>query len=375
LNFMTGELRAFRRRRLTPEEGKAAADLALSTPLSEWLERAPELHLDDPETLLPLLEELRQRWESEPQEVLEISSVLYNYLEQRKADYPVDAFLLDEREYFLGESARIAAAVARQLSLRADAKMWLDLAEGWFLQTENAAGNLAKVSYQRLAIRIEERDFDAILRLLPQLVATFNRLGMKEDALKSRLLGALVLKEQDELEKGAGALREIVHDAAEIRNDSLQAWAYVNLVQLYGYLGDSDNAIASAKEATPILRRVGNRIGLAKMQWGIGALLKAKSDFLPAIDAYRASQREFAELGMNADVASVQLVIADLLLDAGQDRQAEWEIRQALPIIDEYKLVPEGFAALSLLRESLRRQKIDRQALRNLHGYFEELSS
>ena len=78
---------------------------------------------------------------------------------------------------------------------------------------------------------------------------------------------------------------------------------------------------------------------------------------------------------MRADVAAVQLVIADLLLDAGQDRQAEWEIRQALPIIDEYKLVPEGFAALSLLRESLRRQNIDRQALRNLHGYFEELSS
>ena len=78
---------------------------------------------------------------------------------------------------------------------------------------------------------------------------------------------------------------------------------------------------------------------------------------------------------MRADVAAVHLVIADLLLENGQDKQAEWEIRQALPIIDEYKLVPEGFAALTLLRESLRRQKIDRQALRNLHGYFEELSA
>jgi len=372
---MAGELRAFRRRRLTPEEGKAAADAALSTPTKEWAGSGSDLHLDDPETLLPLLEALRQRWETEPQEVLEICSVLYSYLEQCKAGYPVDAFLLDEREYFLGETARIAAAVSRQLALRTEAKMWLDLADGWFLQTENAAGNLAKVSYQRLAIRIEERDFDAILRLLPQLVATFDRLGMKEDGLKSRLLGALVLKEQDKLQEAAEALKEIVHDAADLRNDSLQAWAYVNLVQVFGYLGDSDNAVESARAASPILQRVGNRIGLAKIQWGIGALLKSKSDFLAAIDAYRTSQREFAELGMRADVAAVQLVIADLLLDAGQDRQAEWEIRQALPIIDEYKLVPEGFAALSLLRESLRRQKIDRTALRNLHGYFEELSS
>ena len=94
-----------------------------------------------------------------------------------------------------------------------------------------------------------------------------------------------------------------------------------------------------------------------------------------AIDAYRRRNTNSREIDMRADVAAVHLVIADLLLDNGQDKQAEWEIRQALPIIDEYKLVPEGFAALTLLRESVRRQKIDRQALRNLHGYFEELSA
>ena len=54
------------------------------------------------------------------------------------------------------------------------------------------------------------------------------------------------------------------------------------------------------------------------------------------------------------------------------EAQAEWEVRAALPIIEEEKMVPEGFAALTLLRESLRRRKLDRQALRNLHGYFRE---
>lgn len=78
---------------------------------------------------------------------------------------------------------------------------------------------------------------------------------------------------------------------------------------------------------------------------------------------------------MPADVAALHLVIADVLLDSGQERQAEWEIRAALPVIDRLKMVPEGFAAMSLLRESLRRRSIDRQALRNVHGYFEELSS
>jgi hypothetical protein len=41
-------------------------------------------------------------------------------------------------------------------------------------------------------------------------------------------------------------------------------------------------------------------------------------------------------------------------------------------VIDELKMVPEGMAALALLRESVRGRGIDRAALRELHGYFEK---
>jgi hypothetical protein len=75
---------------------------------------------------------------------------------------------------------------------------------------------------------------------------------------------------------------------------------------------------------------------------------------------------------MRGDEAAVLLVIADLLLEQGAEAQAEWEIRAALPIIDEEKMVPEGMAAYALLRESVRRRKIDRNALRDVHGYFQE---
>ncbi len=44
-------------------------------------------------------------------------------------------------------------------------------------------------------------------------------------------------------------------------------------------------------------------------------------------------------------------------------------------MIDEYKLVPEGIAALSLLRESLDNHHINRKALRDLHGYFRDKAS
>jgi tetratricopeptide (TPR) repeat protein len=370
---MTGELRSFRRRRLTPEEGKIAAERVLKVPIAARQGQLPELRLDDPETLLPLLDSLRRELESSPTNVLEEAAFLYGFLEHIEPHYPVDAFLLDEREYFLGETARVAGTASRELSRYDEAKRWLDLADAWFLLTENAAGNLAKVNYQRLALRTEERDFQAVSELLPRLIDGFERLGMAEDAIKARFLGAVVLRESDRIQEALELYRKIAVDASDIKNDNLLAWAHVNIVQLHGFLGDADSAREAAKVAIPLLQRTGNQIGLAKLQWGLGYLMRSCGDNPAAVEAFRKAQNEFASLRMRADVAAVNLVIADLFLDTGQEKQAEWEIRQALPIIDECKLVPEGFAALSLLRESLRRQKIDREALRNLHGYFEEL--
>ena len=198
---------------------------------------------------------------------------------------------------------------------------------------------------------------------------------MSEDVLKSRFLEAEILKETDHLRDAVVVYQKVIESSESVRSYKLLALAHVNLVQIYGLLGETEGAIAEAGKAAPLLRQIGNRVGLAKLHWGIGYIERSRNNIAGSIEAYREAQREFLEIGMRADVAAVHLLVADLLLDAGQEKQAEWEIRQALPIIDEYKLVPEGFAALSLLRESLRRQKIDRTALRNLHGYFEELPS
>ena len=47
---------------------------------------------------------------------------------------------------------------------------------------------VARVAYQRLALRIEERDFEQVLMLASHWAAAFRRLGLPEDALKCRFL-------------------------------------------------------------------------------------------------------------------------------------------------------------------------------------------
>lgn len=363
---------SFRRRCLTPEEGRAAADRALSVPLPERGAQAEELHLDDPETLLSITKMLLDRGPASPSAVLAEAGFLYRYLDSLKPEYPLDPFLLDEHAYFLGEAARIAGTMCRALSCREAARRWFDRSEGAFLSTLNPAVNLAKLSYQRLALKTEERRFDEVLELLPRLIKTFEEQDMAVDALKSRFLEGLALRETDRQEEGLALFRDIADRAKVLGDGSLLGPAYVHLMQIHAFLGDTETAFDLACEATPLLRQFNNRIDLAKLQWGLGALLRGQGKIAEAIEAYRVAQKEFAELEMRADIAAIQLVIADLLLETGQPQQAEWEIRAALPVIEEYELVPEGYAALSLLRESLRRRQIDRKALRDLHGYFRD---
>ncbi len=369
---MSGAVRNFRRRRLNAEEGLPRAQRVLETPFEERLTSAAELHLDDPEMLLALLGLLPKMWDAAPKKVLEEATFLYGYLESLEIRYPTDPILIDEREYFLGESARIAGTAARFLSRRDDARSWFDLAEAWFLATENAPSNLARLGYQRLALRLEERDFEGVLKLAPHLVANFERMAMVEDAVRARFLLAVVLKEKGRLPEAVEIFEQIAERSRAISNENLLGWAVMNLAQTYGVLGDAEKAVAAAAEAAPLLRKQDNHVALGKLQAGLGLLLRTKGQIAGAMEALRKAQREFSEIALHADAASMHLILADLLLDAEQPAQAEWEIRAALPIIDEYKLVPEGIAALSLLRDSVRRRQIDRQALRGLHGYFRD---
>ena len=334
------------------------------------LKTDPEI-LENPEVLLAVCGFLHERLTTSPSSVREEATFLYRFIERPKREIG----LFDEREYFLGEIALLAGTACRNLSFREEAWLWFDRAEAAFGHAVNAAGDLSRLAYQRLAERFEERKLDMVLELLPSLIDSFRGLGMREDVLKCRFLEAVSFVETDEAAKAVDVYREICAEATEIGSQTLLGEAYVNLIHAHGMLGEADEAMEASREAIPILKRLDNRIALAKVHWGLGILLRERAQPLGAIDSFRKAQEEFEALGMRADIAALNLVLADLLLDQGQDVAALKEISAALPVISELKMAPEGMAALSLLRESARRQEINRTALRELHGYFQELNS
>jgi tetratricopeptide (TPR) repeat protein len=358
----------WRARRIDHEESRAAAEKALEIPIAERGVRAKDLCLEDPELLLSVCEVLRSRLETAPAPVRDDADFFYGFLE--KPFRSIGAY--DEREYFLGELALTAGTASRFLFRIAEARLWFQHAEANFALVQNANAHWARVAYQRLALTLEERRFDEVLQLAPLWASTFTRLEMSEDALKCRFLEGTAQWESGESRKAIQTVDGIVHDASRAGNTRLAAQALNNLSRFHADLGEVESALSCARRALPLLQQLGNQVVLVKLRWTIGELLRKQGKLAAGLEAFREALSDATALGMRGDVAALHLVTADLLLEAGQEAQAEWEIRAALPIIDEEKMVPEGIAALSLLRESLRRRQIDRHALRELHGYFRE---
>jgi tetratricopeptide (TPR) repeat protein len=365
---VTGRVLPFRGRPLSSEAGIRAAERVLATPFDERRSKAHALHLEDPETLLALCGMIRERMSASPTSARDEAEFLYRFIESPRREIG----LFDERDYFLGETALLTGMACRCISNREESWIWFDRAEAGFRHTMNAPAELSRLSYQRLAERLEERQVDLVLELLPSLIESFEKLGMPEDALKCRFLEGLALFEKDEPVAAIRVFNAICAEAEALGSRALLAESYVNLVQAHGILGEAEAAIEASRRAIPLLRELENRISLGKVHWGLAILLREEGRLAEAIDAYRKAQEDFDILGMRADVAALNLVVADLLLEEGHSLEALREISEALPVISELKMAPEGMAALSLVRESARRQEVNRQALRELHGYFQE---
>ena len=276
----------------------------------------------------------------------------------------------DERDYFLGDFALLAATASRLLGKRADADLWLDRAEAGFRHTVNPSPLLANVTYQRLALRCETGRYEEVIELSPMLSLSFAKLNMPGERAKCVYLEAVALKETGNHDAAVSRFESVTGADVSMRDPGLAALALVNLADIHVSEGRDDVAGAAYNAALPLLARAKRPAALAHLKAVMGETLQRQGRIAAAIASYQASVAEYQALGMRTWVAYVRLLLAQALLGAGYAREAEWQLLAALPTIDEEKMVPDGFAAVALLRESVRQRKTDPNALRELREHL-----
>ncbi|HKD17866.1 MAG TPA: hypothetical protein VKG23_08350 [Thermoanaerobaculia bacterium] len=333
-------------------------------------ERSTELinaTLGDGDQLSTLLGQLWEQGNKNPSLVSQEAIGLHAWLTAREKEY----FFFDERDYSLGESALLAGACLRLLGAREDCERWFDRADASFRHTVAPAPLLARVAFQRLSLRFDLQRHDDVLELLPSVALTFKKLGMAVELAKCHFLEAMCLKQTGRNAEAAERLDELVANSGGALQPTFLGLALVNLGDLRSGEGQFARALEAYREATSVLESANQKFALADLKMAVGATLRTMGLIAPALAAYREAADQHAELGMVTRAAYARVVFADALLEAGKHREAEWQLLAALPTIDEQKMVPEGFAAVALLRESVRQRKTDPKALLELREYLQ----
>lgn len=194
---------------------------------------------------------------------------------------------------------------------------------------------------------------------------------MELEAAKCCFLEAKTLMQVGKPEESLPILSSLRENPAVRANRVLLSNVLIYAGNCFGSIGQYEEASKIYSEALPVVQEGGLSSALGQLKWSIGDTYKSQGHTAKAVEAYRSAQQDFAAMLMPRYVALLHLVIAEAILSLGYGRQAEWEILAALPTIEAQKMVPESFAAVALLRESVRLRKTDPKALRELREHLQ----
>jgi hypothetical protein len=158
----------------------------LAMPPTERTGSTLEAALEDPETLMAIVEDLRERVRRDAASARLDAEFVWRFL--REPGREVGIF--DETEYFRGEAALLASIACRHLGDAGQARRWHERADADFRLTVNAVADCTRVGFERLAWALEEGRFSDVATTAPLVAESFRRCGMVAEAVRSHLIDA-----------------------------------------------------------------------------------------------------------------------------------------------------------------------------------------
>ena len=278
---------------------------------------------------------------------------------------------LDERAYVQGSAALSVAVPLRLLGRFDDATVWLDCAEQSFRACVNPAPLLSVIQYARLCLLFDREDFDRMLELLPAVRKGLHETGMRRYSLKCDLAWSICLNNLGRQGEAKAILEQLRHDEQVAREEGLYAMVLTRLADHLQSEGRFAEASALLTTAAGFLESPTCPGAKGDLYIVLGDLLRRQGRYEEAMSAFVEGIRNYDALGLIKWVAFGRLLKAEMYLALSRPREAEQEILLALPVIEKLRLVPDGFAAIALLSESLKRQKTSPEDLQQLRAYLQ----
>jgi tetratricopeptide (TPR) repeat protein len=354
---------------LSPEDARVRAIDYLSAPVAERTESDVSSALSHPDVVMEVCRQLRSVWDTEAPRVAEESEYAYRWVDSTN-----ELGVFDERDYFRGEFALIAGGACRHLGRLDEAETWLDKSDAAFSLTVNPAPNLASVRYARVALHYARMKYERVIELAPELVETFNRLGMSPEALKAGLVYALALRCVGRSEECLAVLNRLASSDASGREAQVTALIKLHQGEQLMALGRISEAGRALQEGANLVDGSKPSLQLAYLHAVLGEALQLEGRLNDASAAYRAAAATYRDLSMPGWEAYMRLALAENLLAAGDHRQAEWEVLAAIPAIDAQHLAPHARMAVEILARSVRARRTDPKALSELRSYLKTAS-
>lgn len=328
--------------------------------LERWRNLQPEeLQVLGPETVFRMVLHLQDELETDPQAVGSKALAIYRCLRNSPISAP------DWHSFLQGDSARLVGASLRLAGRYHEASSWLDKAESHFRCGPDPDPHLARILLLRLTIIHGLAELDPILRVAPILDRKFASLGMEEYRVKCGILWASALKLSGQPEAALVVLERLRGSTSTI-SPQLLGWVLSEIGDNYGICGDHERGVQALEKAADLLRREKQLTGLAQVNSMIGSIFRSRGLLSEALRLFSMSFSDYERLGMAANAAYIRLLIAETYLAMELPREAETEILEALPVLEGAGIVPDSLIGLSILREAVRRQKLDPQMIRDL---------
>jgi tetratricopeptide (TPR) repeat protein len=350
-----------------PSVERQCLDYFLATPAPERSRNLTETFLRKAETLFCLCSTLREKRNVCPSDLGEKMPLLYKWLSEsdRPKSFP------DEREYFLGQMALTASTCARLTGNLDSSFAWNRRAETDFEATLEPDTGKAEIGLLRLINLYDMGSSLTVLEALPALERQFRDLGMATPLVKAQILHSAALKKLTRFEESVGPLEQAITDGFLENDIGLKAFVLESLGESYALVGRFDEASSCINDAMALLRKTDRPIAVAWLKLVLGEVFRIRGELARALEAYREAERDYGVLNLPTWIAYARLLSGEVLLALNREVEAEAVILDALPALEERRMVPEGLAAVALLRESMRRRKTDRNALRELREHLQ----